>query len=104
MKKRIPFFLVLLFVSCKTPTKEYTISIGFVGELISLDPHMRSESITCSVNSNIFEPLVRLDENMSIHPLLAKSCENLDARIWVFNLRENVLFHSGNQGLIRPFL
>ena len=45
--------------------------------------------------TNIYEPLVFVDNDMNIQPGLAKSWKRLDDYTWRFYLREGVKFHDG---------
>nr|CBH39675.1 ABC transporter, solute-binding protein [uncultured archaeon] len=45
--------------------------------------------------TNIYEPLVSLDNDMNLQPWLAKSWERMDDDTWRFYLREDVKFHDG---------
>jgi len=47
------------------------------------------------VNSQIFEGLVRYNQQTKIEPLLATNWSNPDTSTWTFNLRKDVKFHSG---------
>lgn len=47
------------------------------------------------VNSQIFEGLVRYDQQTKIEPLLATDWSNSDTSTWTFNLRKDVKFHNG---------
>jgi peptide/nickel transport system substrate-binding protein len=67
-----------------------------MGSFSTFDPYASSELVTYTVNANIFESLVRFDENLAIQPALAKSWENVDARTWIFHLRKGILFHNGD--------
>lgn len=46
------------------------------------------------LNSQIFEGLVRYDQQTKIAPLLATNWTNPDTSTWVFNLRKDVKFHN----------
>jgi ABC-type transport system substrate-binding protein len=49
-----------------------------------------------SVNTNIFDTLIRMDANFQLHPMLAESWEHLeDSGAWRFHLRQGVTFHNG---------
>lgn len=48
-----------------------------------------------SPNANIYEPLVLLDENYQIKPLLATRWEYRGNNTWRFHLRQGVKFHNG---------
>ena len=45
--------------------------------------------------TNIYEPLVFVDNDMEIQPGLARFWERIDERTWRFHLREGVKFHDG---------
>jgi peptide/nickel transport system substrate-binding protein len=93
--KKLFIFLIFLFVTSCNPEKgKKSISIGFMGSLITLDPHMRSEAVTVSVNSNIFESLVQFDVDMNVKPCLAESWKNIAPNTWLFYIRAGVLFHN----------
>lgn len=49
------------------------------------------------VNSQVFEGLVRYNQQTKIDPLLATNWSNPDTSTWTFNLRKDVKFHSGKQ-------
>ena len=46
--------------------------------------------------TNIYEPLVFVDNDMEIQPGLARFWERIDERTWRFYLREGVKFHDGS--------
>jgi len=47
------------------------------------------------VNSQIFEGLVRYNQQTKIEPLLATNWSNSDTSTWTFDLRKDVKFHNG---------
>lgn len=49
-----------------------------------------------SPNTNIFEPLVYLDENYQTQPLLVDSWEFVEPDSWQLELRPDVAFHNGD--------
>jgi peptide/nickel transport system substrate-binding protein len=57
--------------------------------------HESIDSYTDSVLSNVYEPLVELDGDLSLRPVLAESWRTPDERTWVFSLRPGVRFHDG---------
>jgi peptide/nickel transport system substrate-binding protein len=87
----IPF----LFVSCAS--KKDTIVIVFDTPPRSLDPHLKRELITLSILNNIYETLVGFDANMKSIPLVADYWEIQDSLTWIFYLREDILFHNGQE-------
>lgn len=70
-------------------------------DIITLDPHRHDDSITHSVLSNIYDPLVAFDGQMRIVPALAVSWENPDDLTWRFHLRPGAKFHSGRPCLAK---
>ena len=46
-------------------------------------------------NANIYERLVRMDDDFQIHPWLAESWELVPPNTWRFHLRTDVTFHDG---------
>lgn len=63
----------------------------------TMDPHAVNAASVTSFLKNIYEGLVRRDENMNIEPSLAESWEPLeDGTGWRFHLREGVTYHNGN--------
>ncbi len=82
--------------SCARPVparEPYTISVPY--DLDSLDPGARNRLSDFSLLSNVFEPLVATDANLSAHPALAVRWSNPDSLTWVFELRPGVRFHDG---------
>lgn len=54
-----------------------------------------SDSATMVVNSQIFEPLVTLDNNFKLQPVLAESWSSPDELTWRIKLKKNAKFHNG---------
>lgn len=74
-----------------------TLHFGIQAEPRSLDPHLViTDGPTGHVISNLYNTLVRYDENMEVVPDLAKSWEySDDGTALTFHLEEGVLFHDG---------
>ena len=68
---------------------------AFQGELKSVDPYQINESFSLSVNSAVYEGLVRRGPDMKLEPCLAESWEVIDPLHWRFHLRKGVKFHEG---------
>jgi peptide/nickel transport system substrate-binding protein len=64
------------------------------GDLSQLYPAGNSAT-SVQLNSQIFEGLVRYDEQTKIVPLLATNWSNPDTSTWTFDIRKDVKFHSG---------
>ncbi len=82
--------------SCTRPAPvegPYTISVPY--DLDSLDPGAKNRLSDFSLLSNLYEPLVATDADLSARPALAVRWRNPDALTWVFELRAGVRFHDG---------
>lgn len=64
-------------------------------DILSLDPNRDVDSVTDSVLSNVYQPLVTLDEGLLVETALAERWEHPSPERWRFHLREDVLFHDG---------
>lgn len=97
MRRRcIAVFLVLVCAGCShQSTDKRQMTIAYRSLVSSLDPIRESTVISNSIYSNIFEPLVRRDDDMRIVPALALEWSSLDDRTWIFKIRPNVSFHDG---------
>ncbi len=82
----------LLFLNC--PNKDAHITIVYDAMPASFDPHLRKESVTLSILSNIYEALVTHDPNMKIIPCVAEYWEKIDSLTWRLYLRNKVRFHN----------
>lgn len=106
MKKVIPILFILLlliFSGCidtidngEKPEAQDSVVIGINQDVFGFHPWMESLDVTSiSVNKNIFNTLVGVDEIYRFTPELAKSWNNPDNLTWRFYLREDVKFHNG---------
>ncbi len=71
------------------------LTIGSRSSLAHLDPHRSNETFTVGVLLNVFEGLVRRDENLVLRPGLATAWRRVTPRHWRFELRHGVRFHDG---------
>lgn len=71
--------------------------VGAPGDVSRVEPPFRANVATggAGVNPAVFEPLVLLDANFTVRPLLARSWELLPPNTWRFHLRRDVRFHNG---------
>ena len=72
-----------------------TLTIGIPTDVNTLDPTMGPEVNSLNVAFSAMEPLLRLDAQGNLKPLLAESWEVVDSTTYVFRLRKNVKFHNG---------
>ncbi len=66
------------------------------GDAPTLDPHGSSNTFALTFLGNVYEPLVRLDNDMRLEPALAERWELITPTRWRFHLRRGVRFHNGN--------
>lgn len=74
------------------------ITIGVSGDILGFYPWFDTyDGDTMSMNANIFNSLVELNNNIQLSPGLAQSWSNPNNRTWRFFLRDDVTFHNGNK-------
>src|SRR5699024_5535468 len=62
----------------------------------SLDPHAANDGYSLYVMTNIYETLVKLNQDLELEPGLAESYEQTSDTTWEFKLREGIKFHDGS--------
>ena len=98
MKKTKQLVATALFAAlcaASVVTQAQTIRIANQGDALSMDPHSLNESLQLSTTSNIYEPLVGRNKDLSVAPALASSWKQTSPTVWRFDLRKNVKFHDG---------
>ena len=86
-----------MLAACSSPQPPHdSLTILLTADVRSLDPNAEVEHVTDSVLSNVYEPLVDLDEGLQPRPVLAESWEHPQPERWRFRLRKNVRFHDGS--------
>lgn len=70
--------------------------ISKASDAVSLDPNGSNDIPSYDVQRNIFETLIKQDQNMELIPGLAKEWENVEDNVWEFKLQEGVTFHDGS--------
>ena len=64
----------------------------------TLDPALVQSTYATAVSHQLFDGLVQFDADLNIIPSLARSWKaSHKGVVWVFNLREGVLFHNGRE-------
>ncbi|RBP80569.1 extracellular solute-binding protein (family 5) [Marinomonas rhizomae] len=97
--KRILFCVSILggllaVTACSGPTSSNTVSISAAFEFTSLDP---SKNGYVYSRMQVLETLLNVDENGLLIPALAKDWHiSEDAKVWTFDLRDDVYFHDGS--------
>jgi peptide/nickel transport system substrate-binding protein len=76
-------------------TRGGTLRVGLNSDLFTMDPHLSNAAVDRQVYQSIFNPLVRLDKDLTLKPELAESWEFSDPTTLVMHLRKGVKFHDG---------
>ena len=73
------------------------ITIGIPQDIDSLDPHKAQGAGTREVLFNVYEGLVKPDENGNLNPAVASNYTiSEDGKTYTFTLRDGIKFHNGN--------
>jgi peptide/nickel transport system substrate-binding protein len=72
-----------------------TLTIGIPTDVNTLDPTMSPEVNSLNVASSVMEPLLYLDPQGTVKPLLAESWQVENNTTYLFRLRKGVKFHNG---------
>lgn len=113
MKKRVSLLLAaaltltLLLPGCGTAgqtseasgsEKKDTLVIGQYGDAPNLDPHNCLNDNGMRVMINVYDPLVRMDENFKPVPCVAESWEaSEDGLEYTFIIKKGIKFHNGEE-------
>lgn len=73
-----------------------TLRAGMSADPSSLDPHRSTDTTTRNIFENVYDTLVAFDSSGNIVPSLAESWEIPNPTTYIFNLRRDVVFHSGD--------
>ncbi len=98
-KKLATFVLVLvLLFSFSALGAPKNLIVSQMYDAVSLDPHGRNANDQASirVRSQIYDTLVKQDNDLNIIPGLAIAWRQVSELIWEFDLRPNVKFHNGD--------
>jgi len=76
-------------------TRGGTLRAGLDADLTTMDPHMSTAAVDRQVYQSIYNPLLRLDKDLTIKPELAEKYEFTDPTTLVLTLRKGVKFHDG---------
>lgn len=83
--------------SSKEPVMGGSVVVGIQQDIDSLDPHKATAAGTKEILFNIFEGLVKPDENGSLICAVAEDYGiSEDGLVYTFHLRDNVKFHNGD--------
>lgn len=92
IKKLLIFLLLCINLAC---FNNNTLTYNLVAEPLTIDPHHFNELVSTQVMNNIYEGLLRLDENQKYAPALAKSYKKEGNKL-IFTLRDNIKWSDGS--------
>ena len=84
--------------SSNEPTYGGSVVVGIQQDIDSLDPHKATAAGTKEILFNIFEGLLKADENGNLMKAVAENYTiSEDGLVYTFTLRDGVMFHNGNK-------
>lgn len=95
MKSRLLLSL-LLAAAVAGGAHAQTLRWSTQGDLQTLDPHSQNESLTNSLNGQVYDYLTGRDKQLNIVPALATEWTQVNPTLWRVKLRPNVKFHDGS--------
>ena len=94
-RKFLPAAITLALSAASVGVSAQTLRIANQGDALSMDPHSLQETVQLSVTSNVYEPLIGRNKDLSLAPALATSWKQISPTVWRFELRKGVQFHDG---------
>ncbi len=80
---------------CAKVVRGGTLRVGLNADLTTMDPHMSTAAVDRQVYQSVYNPLLRLEKDLTIKPELAEKYEFTDPTTLVLTLRKGVKFHDG---------
>ncbi|QXM23848.1 ABC transporter substrate-binding protein [Elioraea tepida] len=84
-----------VFLAAASPEAR-TVRWSAAGDPNTMDPHSQNLGTVTMVLSQIYEPLIKRDQNLALEPGLATAWRQLEPNRWRFELRRGVTFHDGS--------
>jgi peptide/nickel transport system substrate-binding protein len=90
--------LAITAAALAIPASAETLRWARAGDALTLDPHSQNEGPSHTMRHQMYEPLIIRDVEGNFVPTLATDWAPSadDPNVWVFNLRQGVKFHNGN--------
>lgn len=95
---RLSVFFSVIGLCCAASDGAYGESLRYAyqTDVSTLDPHAMNETFTLSFLGNVYEGLVRWNDEQVLEPALAVRWAMEEPTRWRFVLRQGVRFHNGN--------
>ena len=96
MKKQLlAIGLAMSLTLATTAVQAKTFTWTASADALSMDPYSTNNSFTTAFMTNIYEGLVRFNEQLKVEPALAESWTSVSPTVIRFKLRQGVKFHNG---------
>ena len=92
---KLMFSAALLAALSLGTAQAQTLRWASQGDAQTMDPHSQNESMTNSMNGQVYEALVNNDKKLNMEPVLGASWQMVSPTLWRFKLRPNVKFSDG---------
>jgi peptide/nickel transport system substrate-binding protein len=96
MKTKTTLLYAALLFAFAGAASAQMVRVANQGDALSMDPHSLNESLQLSVTSNVYEPLIGRNKDLSLAPALATAWKQTSPTVWRFELRKGVQFHDGS--------
>ncbi|KPF49362.1 ABC transporter substrate-binding protein [beta proteobacterium AAP121] len=93
--KTLSLLALLLPLLAALPATAQTLRWASQGDAMTMDPHSQNETLTNSMNGQVYETLVTRDRQLNLVPGLATAWQQISPTTWRFTLRSGVKFHDG---------
>ncbi len=86
--------ILFLFATCSRISDEKILKIPLKGGITNADPAFALSLNSLRILQQIYEPLLKLDENLNLVPAVAKHWKQISPTEYSFVIRKNILFHN----------
>ncbi|KUK66909.1 MAG: ABC-type dipeptide transport system, periplasmic component [Mesotoga infera] len=95
VRKYFSVFLVVVLSVALFAASDNVLVMAIETEPVGFDPTLVTAFASHRVLENVYDGLLKYDENMNLVPNLAEDFEVVDPYTIVFEIREGVKFHNG---------
>ena len=95
MKRLLLLGWAVMMACCTGALHAQTLRWASQGDPQTMDPHSQNETLTNSINGQIYEKLVKRDRELNLVPGLATEWTQVSSLLWRLKLRPGVKFQDG---------